>query len=286
MTIVYFSGTGNSKFVVNQLCLCLPKVELVSLVAILQNRPRIEAIKELVLVFPVHALTMPIVVRKFLRKLRFKQLSYFAVIATRHGMVSTLHTEMHSLARRRGGQLSLFRYVNMPNNDCRGLNYAPPTKLELDATSASVTRELQAIADSISELQSDHPADLNYTIPLPFNKAGNYLLNKLVVGLHKFSEFIGGVNYFYADPSCTGCGLCSRVCLSNKIQMLGSNPVWQKKVLCYMCFACINFCPICAIQIKTIPYVTSYTTKNSRYGHPFVSVTDMENQKLPLAIEE
>jgi ferredoxin len=35
---------------------------------------------------------------------------------------------------------------------------------------------------------------------------------------HALSEHIGGVNYFYADENCTGCGICRQVCLSGKFQ--------------------------------------------------------------------
>jgi NAD-dependent dihydropyrimidine dehydrogenase PreA subunit len=94
-----------------------------------------------------------------------------------------------------------------------------------------------------------------------------------------FSECIGGVNYFYADTKCCGCGICEKVCLSGKVRMSGRKPEWQKKVFCYMCFACLNYCPRQSVQIKSIPGVKSFTETNGRYPHPYADSNDIAAQK-------
>ena len=53
----------------------------------------------------------------------------------------------------------------------------------------------------------------------------------------------------------------------------------QKNVLCYMCFACLNYCPKESVQINEIPFVKSYTKENERYSHPYAKVKDISNQK-------
>jgi MinD superfamily P-loop ATPase len=93
------------------------------------------------------------------------------------------------------------------------------------------------------------------------------------------SEYIGGVNYFYHDNKCNGCGICEKVCLSKKIKIVEKKPIWQRNVLCYMCFACLNYCPKKSVQVKNIPGVRSYTTENSRYPHPYAAVNDISAQK-------
>jgi formate hydrogenlyase subunit 6/NADH:ubiquinone oxidoreductase subunit I len=50
-----------------------------------------------------------------------------------------------------------------------------------------------------------------------------------------------------------------------------------------MCFACLNFCPVKAVQISDIPGVKSMTKENGRYPHPYASVDDMINQKANLS---
>ena len=93
------------------------------------------------------------------------------------------------------------------------------------------------------------------------------------------SEYIGGVNYFCSDSKCKGCGTCEKVCLSGKIKMSDKKPVWQKNVFCYMCYACVNFCPAQSVQINDIPFVKSYTRENGRYPHPYATAKDIAGQK-------
>ena len=87
-------------------------------------------------------------------------------------------------------------------------------------------------------------------------------------------------NYFYIDSNCAGCGLCERVCLSNRIKMVEKKPEWDDKILCFMCYACLNFCPAKSIQINSKWYMKSYTTIQDRYSHPYATVKDIENQKI------
>ncbi|GAH26880.1 unnamed protein product [marine sediment metagenome] len=61
-------------------------------------------------------------------------------------------------------------------------------------------------------------------------------------------------NYFYADSKCTGCGICEKVCLSQKIKMINKKPVWQKNVKCYLCYACLNYCPEQSQSTIPLPY--------------------------------
>ncbi|MGE5485854.1 MAG: 4Fe-4S dicluster domain-containing protein [Ignavibacteriales bacterium] len=48
---------------------------------------------------------------------------------------------------------------------------------------------------------------------------------------------------FYSDQKCLGCGTCERVCLSGRVWMVDKKPVWDGKVRCYTCRACLNYCP-------------------------------------------
>ncbi|HYE67298.1 MAG TPA: 4Fe-4S dicluster domain-containing protein, partial [Anaerovoracaceae bacterium] len=87
---------------------------------------------------------------------------------------------------------------------------------------------------------------------------------------------------FVADPNCKGCGTCERVCLSSKIRMVDGKPEWQKKHDCYSCYACLNFCPERAIQLKSTPIIKFYTEQNGRYHHPDITQNDIAMQKLEL----
>jgi len=111
------------------------------------------------------------------------------------------------------------------------------------------------------------------------NPISAYLIEKLVLAGMTVAEYIGGVNYFYHDSHCTGCGICEKVCLSRKIKMMDQKPTWQKNILCSMCFAFLNFCPAKSVQISDIPGVKSNTLENGRYPHPYATVKDISSQK-------
>lgn len=51
---------------------------------------------------------------------------------------------------------------------------------------------------------------------------------------------------FYAKDSCTGCGLCEKLCPIESISMKDGRPVWNGN--CTHCMACICHCPEEAIE--------------------------------------
>ncbi len=51
-------------------------------------------------------------------------------------------------------------------------------------------------------------------------------------------------------------------------------PVWDKKVNCYFCFACIHYCPVKAIQIKG-----SKSKERGRYHHADVPAAEIMKEK-------
>jgi NAD-dependent dihydropyrimidine dehydrogenase PreA subunit len=96
-------------------------------------------------------------------------------------------------------------------------------------------------------------------------------------GLHKY--MYQRLIEFYSDANCKGCGICEQVCLSHKIALSNGMPTWHSEVKCYACFACINFCPQRAIQVRSRFPVKSYTEVNARYHHPDVTYRDIAGQK-------
>jgi ferredoxin len=54
---------------------------------------------------------------------------------------------------------------------------------------------------------------------------------------------------YVADSSCTGCGLCAKICPAAAIGMRAGRPSWNLK--CTACNRCINACPSRSIQSST-----------------------------------
>ncbi|MDD4097061.1 MAG: EFR1 family ferrodoxin [Oscillospiraceae bacterium] len=101
-----------------------------------------------------------------------------------------------------------------------------------------------------------------------------YMMRPILVFLFNKTRYFHLEKKFCAEENCTGCGLCEKVCLSGKIKMIDGKPVWDKKVNCYFCFACIHYCPVKAIQIKG-----SKSKERGRYHHSDVSAAEIMKEK-------
>jgi NAD-dependent dihydropyrimidine dehydrogenase PreA subunit len=121
------------------------------------------------------------------------------------------------------------------------------------------------------------------TPPPPFLVPFLPLIRAVVPLLVPLGKLVETKFEFYYDVKCTGCGVCEKVCLAEKVQMVDGKPVWQEAVQCHGCFACLNFCPEESIQVKSTWYLKSYTDQNGRYHHPQVTAKDIAGQKTMVA---
>lgn len=277
--IYYFSGTGNSLFVAKELQKRLTDSNLIPIIRLL-NEDKIKTNEKIIgVVFPVHALTVPVAVNKFLRKLDLSTAEYIFVVATRLGIIFNDFKTIHSILKKKNKKLNAHFLINMYSNDSKDENYQTPTTEQIKNLELGAIGQIDNIVEIIKNKKDYLNPDTNFLKNHPYNRIGNYVLEKVVISLLKLSEFTGGVNYFYHDLKCNGCGICEKVCLSQKINIINNRPAWSKEVFCYMCYACINFCPKSSIQIKDIPGVKSYTEKVGRYNHPYARIKDLSLQK-------
>lgn len=277
--IYYFSGTGNSLYAARELQKRIPDTNLIPIVSLLDKDVIRTNGKSVGIVFPVHALTIPIAVKRFLKKTDMGSAEYIFAVATRGGTIFRGFEQIDKLLKKKNKHLDAHFILNMYMNDPREEQYKSPTDEEILKLESVVLEELDSIQSIIINKKTSREKDSEYLINFTYNPPINYLLEKSVLLGMTVSEYVGGVNYFCSDSKCTGCGICERVCLSRKIKMMDKKPVWQKDVFCYMCFACINYCPAQSVQINDIPYVKSHTRQNGRYSHPYAAVKDISAQK-------
>lgn len=279
IVIYYFSGTGNSLFVAKELQKRISDSSLIPIISLLDERVIHTKGKTIALVFPVHAITIPIAVKKFLMKADFESSEYLFAIVTREGTIFKGFQKIDRILNKKNKQLDAGFILNMYNNDTRHENYKVPSESDISALESVVLKKLDFIQNIIKYRMASREKDSEYTIDFGHNPFVNKILEKIVLTGMTVSEYIGGVNYFYSDSNCIGCGICEKVCLSKKISMIDKKPIWNKKVLCYMCFACLNYCPKRSVQISDIPGVKSYTKINGRYTHPYAAINDICKQK-------
>lgn len=277
--IYYFSGTGNSMFIAKEIQKRIPDSEILPIASLMKKDKIKSRGKTIGIVFPVHALTIPLVVMKFLRRIDLSEAEYIFAIADRYGTVFHGFKKIDQILRKKRKRLNSQFVIDMCSNESRHEIYNTPSVEEIASYERLALKKLDAAAEIILGRASHYEDIKDHRFKTASNPVSAFLIERLVLALMNIAEHTRGVNYFYYDDKCTGCGICEKVCLSGKISMVDGKPVWKKNTFCYMCFACLNFCPVKAVQIHDIPGVKSHTKENGRYPHPYASIGDMLRQK-------
>ena len=263
--IYYFSGTGNSLYAAGELQKRIPESELIPIVSTLKS-DKIETKADIVgFIFPLHAFTIPIPVKEFLKKINLRSASYIFAIATRGGSPSIAFKDINRIIWKKGKLLDSQFYLDMPSNVI--IVHGLDTQEEKKTKEILLKKNLESIQKIIIKKEKSCEKDPE----LDFMK--EFIMFPIIgdILLPKFGRMLS----FFADSKCTGCGNCEQVCLSKKIIMKDSNPVWQKNVACMFCFACINYCPTQSIQIRK-----TKTNTLGRYHHPEITAKEIAGQKL------
>jgi ferredoxin len=276
--IYYFSGTGNSLYVAKELQKQIPDSSLKPIASHLKKDVITVKGETVGFIFPIHGMTLPIPVKNFIKKADLRTAKYIFAAATRGGTKCFAFDAIEKMLKRKGKKLNSYFVMNMASNDPKLESFVIPTKKEIMRIKSEIQNRLKSIKKTVTNKEDYQEKDTNY-VSFPFIKPISFLLERLVLLGMKYAECNGGKDYFYTDSKCTGCGACQKVCLSGKVKMVEGKPLWQKNIKCYFCYACLNYCPVQSVQIKSSWYMNSYTKIKGRYPHPFAKVSDIAKQK-------
>lgn len=261
--IYYFTGTGNSLAAAERIAGALGECELIPIASLgsgerisLGIRPDAERVG---IVCPVYDMGIPLIVREFAERLDVSDVKYCFGIVTMGGMgASSLHILSNTLKENCRRSLDAGFAVRMP------ANFPPLFKPPQGERKEKILREadlkLDKIAGKIKDGKKDYPA---FT-PL------SSLIRMMTYG--KFAKEVRSYDSeFFVKDNCTSCGICGEVCPAGNITLEGGRPGWNHR--CEMCFACLHFCPVEAIEWG------KRTEGRGRYRHPDLKVPDMKFQK-------
>lgn len=125
--IYYFSGTGNSLYIAKELQKRVPEANLIPVVSLLDQDIIKTNGKTVGFVFLIHFMTLPIPVKKFIKKLNLKSTRYIFAIATRAGTQHIAFMEIEKILEKKGKSLNSSFTLNMSCNDPRDKDYHPAT---------------------------------------------------------------------------------------------------------------------------------------------------------------
>lgn len=248
--IFYFSGTGNSYYAACELNKWT-KEEIVDIAGAIQNNQFDYVLKpgeKAGFVFPVYYYGIPTIVAEFIDELtlNLNDHPYLYAVMTCGASIAGADKIFRTRLQKNGYPLSACFEVPMVDNYV--LMYELASLLEQKIKLEKADKKLLEIAKKI---ESEDKAGYTSSV---FGK----ITSQIIYPLYEISRKTAK---FSADGRCTSCGLCEMNCPENAIVLQDGRPVWVKDK-CVHCLACINACPVEAIQ-----YGKS-TKKRRRYLNP------------------
>lgn len=242
--IFYFSGTGNTRWLANQLAQAMGDsvVNIADAVVNGSYEYAIDSEERIGFCFPVHGWRPPFLVRDFVKRIRLDgyhgQFCYaFATCGDDVGLTFDYLTE--DLQSNDIKLDSVFSVI-MPET------YNFPIIDQID-TPESAERKIAVASERLSNLL---PNILERRCGFKEINASRWpRTNSVLLGSYFLKHWVTDSKFTVDADACQHCGLCSKVCPVGNIECGDGNiPKWQHNGLCTTCFSCYHHCPAHAID--------------------------------------
>lgn len=233
--VLYFSATGNTEYIANQLASRLQDecVNILDRVKTNNTEP-LTSDKPYVICAPVYVCEMPRFMAKHLKKTTFNGNREVYFVFTSGGYAGISGQLAESLIKKKDLIYKGHAEVTMPRNYVANDHYP---MLEKEAVEERITNaygqldDIAGVIKSNGRLEARHVQLWETIVTVPFNPVWCKLVLK--------------DKDFHVNDKCMGCGKCEKLCPLNNIKMVDEKPTWNKN--CTHCMACIGNCPVEAI---------------------------------------
>lgn len=232
--IVYFSGTGNTRYAAKALGIMLND-DVMDIKELIKQGARVKfySDKPYVICAPIYAWRFPPLVESFIENSDFWGSNKMYFVATCESQTGDAARHLKKCCKDKGLDFCGFAGVPMPENYI--VMYKVPSEKEQDKIFGRANAQLARIAGVI-----DNYGQLTDELDMKLLKPFTALVNPWFFGAFVSSD------KFRATNKCTGCGKCTKVCPYESIRLKDGKPVWGPK--CTHCMACISSCPTQAIE--------------------------------------
>ncbi|MBR5534878.1 MAG: EFR1 family ferrodoxin [Ruminiclostridium sp.] len=232
--IVYFSGTGNSRYAAALLADRLGD-EILDAGTLIKEKKKAELTSEKPWVFvaPTYAWQLPRVFSDLLRNGLFEGSKDAYFVMTCGADIGSPEKELSALCQVKGFAFRGVLEVVMPENYIT--LFDAPGQEEAARIIAAARPVLEEGARLIGGGESFPERSTGFADKL---KSG--LINEM------FYPVFVKAKAFHVTKDCNGCGLCEKLCPLNNIELEGKEPLWGSR--CTQCMACICGCPREAIE--------------------------------------
>ena len=246
--ILYFSATGNSKYVATRIAQATGE-DIVSIPECINCKRFNFESDRIGIVVPTYFWSLPSIIDDFLCKANFKA-NYLYFVAT----CGTTPGATGALANNKIQNRNIDAYFSVKMVD----NYTPIFDISTKELQAKYLVDTESTIDNIiSSVKANKcVARMSGSTPALLSN----LVAKRIYDLHGRKT-----SRFSVEETCNGCGLCEKKCPVHAIQIEGGKPVWVKSK-CVMCLGCLHRCPRFAIQCG------AKTKAHGQYLNPNVKV--------------
>ena len=232
--ILYFSGTGNSKYVAKRITDALGDA-LVNLNDRIKasDTSLVETGERVIIVTPTYAWRIPHIVRDWLLKTELHGAKQAWFVMTCGSEIGNANKYNRDLCAEKAISCMGTAQIVMPENYI-AMFKAP----QADEARKIVAQAEPSIDRAIAAIQRNQP----------FAPTRNNLYDRFMSGPVNpiFYRFFVKADAFTVSSACIGCGQCVKRCPMNNVTLKDGKPVWGKN--CTHCMACICYCPKEAIE--------------------------------------
>lgn len=246
--ILYFSATGNCKYVATRLAQATGQ-EMYSIADCIRNGQYDFSDGTVGIISPAYDWGLPSIVKEFLEKASFRT-DYLYFAATYGTIPGAIGYMANKAIRER--TIDAYYSVRMPDTWTPIFDLSTPEKVAKYTrhTESEIDRMIQGVRERRTNrhLRPRTPAIITKLIAEPL-----------------YNKKVRCTSNLHAENTCIGCGLCAKKCPVQAIAMRDGRPVFVKD-RCVMCLGCLHRCPKFAIQYG------NRTKKHGQYTNPNVKV--------------
>lgn len=236
MMMLYFSGTGNSKYIANLFGKKMG-TRCYSIEEKIDFEKEIEKHETIAFCYPIYGSCVPRIMREFVskhaEKLKYKKLIIFCTQLMFSGDGARVFTD---LLPNDYGEVIYAQHFNMPNNICNIKVFPVKNGDEIKKYIKAADKKMERVCSDL--------------------KKGKIKKQ----GFNKISKFIGKSQSGHwpdmeeknkgsvkVDNDCINCNLCVKLCPMKNLSTSDKGIVQNDN--CIICYRCVNACPKCAITV-------------------------------------
>ncbi len=228
--ILYFSATGNSKYVAKRIAEAVGD-EIVSIPECVDEGRFDFEDRTIGMVVPTYFWCLPSIVDEFLEKANLcaEYLYFVATYGTTPGATGVLANN-----KLKGRNFDAYFSVQMVDT------YTPMFDISTkEAQDKFLAKTEEMIDDVISGVKAKRQVS--------HMKGRTPAFLSTLVAKRIYDNRGRKTSRFSVEDTCIGCGLCEKKCPVHAIKVQGGRPKWVKET-CVMCLGCLHRCPKFSIQ--------------------------------------